>query len=246
MMNNIIVVGASSGLGRLIAVNYASKGFRVGIAARNEGALKQLKETFPGNIDYEVIDITDGTAVGKLNSLIDKIGGMDVYIHVSGILVENLFLNPEAELKTVETNVTGFTRMIDAAFEYFSRTCKKGQIAAITSVAGTKGIGELPAYSSSKRFQWTYIQALEQLADKQKLDISFTDIRPGWTRTPLIDPSRKYMMSMNPEKVANLAVKAIDSKKRVAYIDYRWDILHFFWNLLPGKLWKKVRFKISG
>ena len=98
---------------------------------------------------------------------------------------QNRNLEPEIELNTARTNVEGFIRMVTAAFDYFKKT-KKGHIAVISSIAGTKGLGVAPAYSATKRFQNTYIDALAQLARMQHLNIRFTDIRPGFVATDLL------------------------------------------------------------
>ena len=107
------------------------------------------------------------------------------------------FQNPELdidiELNTTRTNVEGFTRMVDTAFDYFKQH-GGGHLAVISSIAGTKGLGIAPAYSATKRFQNTYIDALEQLSHLQKLNIRFTDIRPGFVATALLGDGKHYPM----------------------------------------------------
>lgn len=239
-MKRIIIVGASSGLGRLIAQLCANEGWKVGVAARNLTALNELVEKYPNQMESMEIDITHDDAPDLLRCLVDRIGGMDIYLHVSGILCENSGLNLTDEMRTVETNVGGFTRMIATAYSWFKDKAIPGHIAAITSVAGTKGIGDLASYSASKRYQWTYLEALEQLARKDGVKICFTDIRPGWTKTPLIDPNKKYMLAMEADTVARKAFKALKKQKRVAYIDTRWGILSFLWRLLPSWIWTRL------
>lgn len=135
---------------------------------------------------------------------------MDVYLHCSGIGSQNKQLEPETEINTLRTNGEGFTRMVITAFNYFKETgC--GHIAVISSIAGTKGIGIAPSYSATKRFQNTYMEALEQLARLQKLNINFTDIRPGFVATPLLK-NDKYPMMMQATEVAGQIVKTIYKK----------------------------------
>jgi len=113
----------------------------------------------------------------------------------------------------------------------------------ISSIAGTKGLGIAPAYSATKRFQNTYIDALEQLSGMQKLNIRFTDIRPGFVATNLLNDGKNYPMLMQTEKVAKLIVKALNRKKRVAVIDWKYSILVFFWKLIPRCIWKRMNVK---
>ena len=150
-------------------------------------------------------------------------------------------LEPEIELNTARTNVEGFIRMVTAAFDYFKKT-KNGHIAVISSIAGTKGLGVAPAYSATKRFQNTYIDALAQLARMQHLNIRFTDIRPGFVATDLLR-NGKYPMLMHADKVAEYIVRALKHKKRVKVIDGRYRLLVFFWRMIPRWLWERLPIK---
>lgn len=147
--------------------------------------------------------------------------------------------------KSGNTNCCGFARMICCAYRYFRDNGRKGHIAAITSVAGTNGIGRLSAYSASKKFGQTYLVALEQLANEEGADICFTDIRPGWVDTPLLKEGVEYPMEMNVEYATRLILKAIVRKKRVAVIDWRWNLVVGAWRLLPDCLWTRMSVKIS-
>ena len=139
-----IIVGASSGIGLEIAKQLLAEGWYLGIAARREEALLALKETAPDRIEVMTIDITHPDASERLLSLIERLGGMDLYFHSSGIGKQNRTLEPDIELQTMETNAVGFTRMIGTAYRYFAER-GKGHIAAITSIAGTKGLGPAPS-----------------------------------------------------------------------------------------------------
>lgn len=244
-MKRIIITGATSGLGRGIAERLAGKGWLVGAAGRNEKALEELKELFPENIVTARIDVTDDKAPGQLLALIEKMDGIDSYLHAAGIGFENEALNIAKDTDTLKTNVIGFTRMVDTAFRYFRETGRRGQIAAITSVAGTNGIGRLASYSASKRFQQTYLRALNQLATIQGVNVKFTDLRPGWVRTPLLNPDKVYPMTMSMEEAVPKLTKAMLSKKRVAVVDRRWAILVALWRMIPNALWVKLPMAVS-
>ena len=123
-------------------------------------------------------------------------------------------------------------RMVTAAFRYFARQ-GNGHIAVISSIAGTKGLGAAPAYSATKRFQNTYLDALEQLACMQHLSIRFTDIRPGFVATGLLNDGKHYPMLMNTAYVARKIVSALHHRRRIAVIDWRYRIMVFFWKLIP-------------
>ncbi len=235
-----IIVGATSGIGYETARLLLQEGWTLGIAGRREDRLKAFQAEAPGRIHYRVIDIRKSDADTGLNCLIKDVGGMDLYVHCSGIGHQNFLLNPGIETDTAETNVTGFIRMTNVAFHHFARQ-GKGHIAVISSIAGTKGLGIAPAYSATKRFQNTYIDALEQLAQLHGWkDLHFTDIRPGFVATALLNDGKRYPMLMHPEKVARHIVRAICRKKRIVVIDWRYRLLVWAWRLIPASLWKRL------
>ena len=166
-------------------------------------------------------------------------GGVDVYVHAAGIGWQNPALVAEKELKTAETNAVGFIRMVGTAYRYFAKQ-HKGHIACISSIAGTKGLGPAPAYSATKALQNTYLQALEQLAYQQRLNLRFTDIRPGFVDTPLLTGTTQFPMLMPVERVAQSIEKAIRRQRHVCIIDWRWRVVTDLWRLIPNGLWRYV------
>ena len=196
-----IIIGATSGIGQEVARLLLAEGWQLGIAGRREENLKEFQRLAPERIHTKVIDIRKEGADKELASLIQKVGGMDLYFHGSGIGNQNKILRPEIEINTLETNGTGFVRMVTYAFNFFKEQ-RRGHIAIISSIAGTKGLGIAPAYSATKRFQNTYIDALEQLAHINGCDIRFTDIRPGFVATGLLNDGKHYPMLMKKEEVA--------------------------------------------
>lgn len=235
-----IIVGASSGIGLEVAKLLLADGWQLGVAARREELLQDLKAVASERVEIMSIDVTKPDAGEKLLALIDRLGRMDLYFHASGIGKQNRTLEEDIELNTMETNAVGFTRMIGTAYRYFAQQ-GKGHVAAITSIAGTKGLGPSPAYSATKALQATYLQALEQQAHQRGLDIRFTDIRPGFVDTALLAGNFKYPMLMKPETVARDIVRSIYRKRHVRVIDGRYRIMTFFWRLIPNWIWRRLK-----
>ena len=234
-----IVMGASSGIGREVARLLLRDGWTVGVAARREERLKVLKQEFSERVETMRIDVTSDEAEKQLLALIDKTGGMDLYFHASGIGHQNRELSADIELDTMQTNAVGFTRMVGAAYRYFARQ-GYGHLAAITSIAGTKGLGPAPAYSATKAMQNCYLQALEQQARQRGLNIHVTDIRPGFVDTDLLRGDFRYPMMLRPERVAQHIVGALRSKRHVTIIDWRYSILTALWRRLPRWAWRRL------
>lgn len=250
-MNRAIIIGASSGIGRQIAQLLIQDGWYVGVAARRDNLLQELKRIAPERVVTTSIDVTEEISTEKLRDLIASLGGMHLFLYASGIGHMNKDMVLDCEMQTMNTNVMGFTRMIGTAFEYFKHNTG-GHIAVISSIAGTKGLGAAPAYSASKALQNTYIEALEQLSRTQKLHITFTDIKPGFVDTPLLFPLDKdensskrssYPMLMSSGIVAKHVVKALYKQKHVVIIDWRWRILTKLWKLIPRFIWTRIKLR---
>ena len=105
----------------------------------------RTKEFVERNNNGNKNDITSTEATDKLLQLIEELEGMDLYFHSSSIGWQNNTLDMEKELKTMETNGVGFVRMVDTAFNWFAEKptgTVYSHIACITSIAGTKGLGQ--------------------------------------------------------------------------------------------------------
>lgn len=244
-MKRIVIMGATSGIGLAVAQKLARKGHKVGVAGRKVHVLQELKKEFPDNIVWEEIDITKNEAPEKLHRLIKKLGGMDTYFHISGVYYDNPELKLDEEITTIETNAVGFARMTATAYKYFRDEKREGHIAAITSVAGTRGMGPLASYSSTKKFGQTYLEALQQLSHLQGVKVKFTDIRPGWIRTPLMSPTKEYPLTMKLSYAGPLIIKALGRRRSAVYVDWRWEALIRLCQLIPRCLWVRFPFFVS-
>lgn len=238
-MKKIIIIGASSGMGMRIATDFARAGWRVGVAARRLDRLESIKELYPDRVACSAIDVTAQDAVEKFEDLIEMIDGMDILLYAAGCGWSNPDLDEAKDMATIDVNVKGFTRIVNAAYRYFKATANvsRGRIAVITSIAGVKGLGVSAAYSATKRYQWTYLQALDQLAHMQHVNVSITDIRPGFVDTDLLDKKRSYPMLMSIDYVAPRIERAIMKRRRVAVIDSRWLFVSGLWRAIPNCLW---------
>ena len=237
-----IVMGATSGIGLEVIKVLASKGWQVGIAGRRSDVLQQLKDEIPQVVAAQSIDITRDDATMQLQQLIDRMGGIDLYFHSSGIGYQNPTLDADKELRTVETNAVGMTRMVDAMFNYFAqRPDQEGHIAVMSSIARTRGLGAAPAYSATKRYVSHYLECLSQLCTIRHLrHIHLHDIRPGFVRTPLIADGNRYPMQLDPKRVAQSIVRGIERDRSVITVDWRYRLLVAGWQLLPRWLWVRL------
>ena len=224
----------------------ASEGVRIGIAGRREDRLKELQQRLGAElISYRVMDVTEDSATEALDELIAEIGAPDALLYASGIGKQNPTLDEAMELGIVETNCMGMVRIVDHFINYVKRTATydkahKAHIAVITSVAGTKGIGQAPAYSATKSMQSTYLVALAQHARMQRIPITVGDIRPGFVATEILNPEKHYPMMMTAERAARYVIGSLRRHKRITIFDWRYRLLVGFWRCIPRCVWERL------
>ena len=134
VMRRAVVIGATSGIGREIALLLLKEGWRIGIAGRREERLRELQAQCPERVCVRTVDIRKPGAEGEARALVEELGGMDLFVHCSGVGHQNYELGVETELDTVETNAAGFVRMTGFAFHYFLER-GGGHVAVISSIA---------------------------------------------------------------------------------------------------------------
>ncbi len=256
-MKRVIIIGASSGIGRSLAEYYASGGCKVAIAARREEKLKEIQMLYPQNIICKTMDVADTASSQIFESMIEALGGLDLLIYCSGSGRYSLELSKEIELETVNVNVNGFLNIIVPAFNYFvsrqgsaegllqgSDSANTGkehipQIVTISSVASIRGLGVSPSYSATKRFQTIYFESLAQKASTKGVKIDFTVIKPGFIATDFIN--RKYPFTMQLPYAVKRIIRAIEKRKNDTVVDWRWSIAVFLMKLIPKGIWRRMR-----
>lgn len=238
-MPGILIVGATSGLGRGVAEIYIRRGWTVGVTGRRRQLLDELVGMGEGRVHAAVCDVTGPDAVGRLAALADAMGGMDLLLLSAGVGRQNPTLDYALELPTLETNVVGWTAIVDWAFGYFQRR-GSGHLAAISSIAALRGLAPAPAYSASKAFQAHYLEALRQRAMADGRPIYVTDIRPGFVDTPLLADPKQFFWVLTVEKAVRAIVRAMDKRRGVAVITRRWAMLAPLMRLVPVRLLARV------
>ena len=118
----------------------------------------------------------------------------------------------------------------------------KAHIAVISSVAGTKGMGSAPAYSATKSMQSTYLSALAQYVRMYDIPALFSDIRPGFVATEILNPEKHYPMLMTTAQATRHILQGLKRKRRVIIFDWRFRLIVFFWRLIPRCLWERLTF----
>lgn len=233
----ILIVGASSGIGRKMAEHYIEAGNTVGISGRRNYLLNEIQQQFPKNIVTECFDVTKNENIVHLESLVKKLNGLDLLIISAGIGEPDRELKWELDKLMIDTNVNGFAEIANWTFNYFIKQ-GHGQLVTISSVAAERGNSWAPAYSASKSFQSVYFEGLAMKAQKMKKNISVTCIEPGYVNTKMAKGNKQFWV-VPVEKAARQIIRAIEKKKRKAYISHRWWLIAKLMRVVPYWLYKK-------
>lgn len=238
-MKKVIIIGASSGIGNELARILANKNYKVGICARRLDLLTLLQIEKPDAYFVKQVDVTDIDVTSQgLTALVAALGGLDLLIFCTGIGEINTNLDFAIEKNTIETNITGFTFIMDWAFHYFEKQ-KHGHLTAITSIAGIRGNRQATSYNASKAYQINYLEGLRQRAKNLKTPIFVTDIRPGFVNTAMAKGEGLFWVS-SVEKAAAQIFEAICHQKKIAYVTKRWRFIAFLLKITPRMIYDRM------
>jgi short-subunit dehydrogenase len=235
----IIIIGATTGIGKALAELYISQGHEITITGRRIALLEEIQNAYPHQkINISAIDIADiGNARLVIEHLADKYGGFDKVVINAGVGFGKA--NFEEEIKTIDTNVRGFTAVAQWSYQYFKKK-GGGHIIGVSSLAALRGSPYAPEYHASKAFISSYMEGLRLRSAKYRHHISITDIRPGFVDTPMTRQNKGMFWVATPEKAAKQIAEAIESKKNVAYITKRYFLLAILIKLCPEWLFAKI------
>lgn len=225
-MRKVIIIGASSGIGKELARIFAENNYILGLAARRVELLHQLQEEMHTESFVKYIDISKPEeAMDQLSDMIADMKDVDIIVITSGTGYINNELDWQKEKETIDVNVTGVTSVINAAIKYFIEK-KAGQLVVISSIAALRGSSDSPSYSASKAYISNYLEGIRTKVKKDKLDITITDIRPGLVDTAMAKGEGLFWVQP-VEKAARQIYTKIIKKKKVAYVTKRWYIVAF-------------------
>ena len=238
-MKKIIIIGASSGIGRNLANLYAETDAKIGLIGRREEKLKELYRLNPDKYIYKICDVSNTELSATcLDELVNELGGLDVIILSAGTGELNNSLECNIEKPTLLTNVLGWTCLTNRAVRYFQKQ-GYGHLVSLSSVGGLRGNGISPAYNASKAYQINYLEGIRQKVTKLRLPIFVTDVRPGFVDTDMAKGDGLFWVAP-VEKAGKQIFHAIQKKKRIVYVTKRWKLIAQILKIIPSSLYCKI------
>ena len=237
MSKNVWITGASSGIGKALAIKFAKEGWKVAISARRGELLKNIAQD--NNIFDYSLDVTDEKKVGEVfKKILEGFKNIDLCIFSAGTYEPKLEkeISQEQIRKTMEVNFFGVVNCIKAVEEYF-KNMKNGHISIVSSIAGYRGLPNSSGYGPSKA-------ALSNLAeslyfDFKKHNVKVSLISPGFIKTPMTDKNKFRMPFIkSPEfaadKIYNGLVKS--NTFEITFPKQLTMIFKFF-RILPNRIY---------
>lgn len=214
----VMITGASSGIGKGLALEIAARGGRLGLLARREDLLKEIVDQIGAQNGMAVAvgaDVRDAQAVrAAADKVRAELGPIDVMIANAGIGTSNHAsqLDPDKVAEVININVLGAVNSVAAvAPEMVER--KSGQLVAISSLAGYRGLPKSAAYCASKAALSSFFESLR--IDLRKNGVTVNVIYPGFIKTPLTaGRAAKMPYLMELEDGVKKIVNAIEKGKR--------------------------------
>lgn len=238
--SNILITGASSGIGEALALHYASRGAQnLFLCGRNEQRLNEVAERcrLSGAVVYaKVLNVTDREAVAEWIRGCEKIAPLNLVHANAG--VATLQETADSIYNTFNVNVNGVLNTILPAVEIFQKPERRGNIRTIaitSSIAGYHGLMTCPSYSASKACVKAYGEALRLELKKDGINVSV--ICPGFVRSRITDQNTCPMpFFMEAEEAA--AVIASRLERNVGLIAFPWPVRFAAWfgSILPNWL----------
>jgi short-subunit dehydrogenase len=233
-----VIVGASSGMGRELALLLDQEGYLQGLAGRRLELLQDLQSELRGQAVVRRIDLTDECAREQLNLLFEEMSPVNLVVICAGTGFLNDSLDWEKEEVTIATNVRGFALTVNTAMRHFTQQ-RSGHLVVITSVAALRGNGSAPAYNASKAFMANYVEGLRQITRRLHLPVVITEVRPGFVDTRMAQGDRLFWVS-SPQSAARQIMAAIKEKRRCVYVSKRWRLIAWILSIVPGRVYERI------
>ena len=241
MSLTVLISGASSGLGRSLALQYAKQGATLGLIARRRELLKDLSQEIPNAAIY-VADVRDSDAMQAVaHDFVLHHGQPDIVIANAGIsrgVLTEYAEDGEVFADILATNVNGMLHIFQPFISHM-RAVGNGRLVGIASVAGYRGLPGGGAYSASKAAAIAYLESLR--VEMHGSGVSVITVCPGYVITPMTASNPFYMpFLMSAEDMADKIIRVIDRRKLYAVIPWQMAIVARALRLLPNFLYDRL------
>ena len=244
-----ILVGASGGIGSMLAHRLAREGYVLALVDRSEDALKALcagiNQTYGETraVPYGH-DVTLYDSIPDLfRKVVADLGGLDLFVYVAGVIYFPRMdeFNFAEDYKMVEVNLLGAMAWMSEVAPVF-QSMRGGQIVGVSSVAGDRGRVSNPGYNTSKAGFTCYLEALRNRLTRHGVNV--ITIKPGMVKTAIFNlpNAPKPTLAVTPEQAADGIWNAIQKRRQVAYVAGIWRWVMLVLRHIPSVIFRRLSF----
>ncbi len=240
----VLITGASSGIGRALALEYAKAGAKVALVARRIESLNEVAQevrALGGEPLVLVADVTKSETVHKaVGDAIATFGGLDMVIANAGVggTKHAKEISWAFSEQMIDANVNGAVATLVSAIPHMVER-GSGQLVGVSSIAGLRALPNSAVYSASKAALSTFLEAIR--IDLRATGVKVTDVQPGFVTTPMTDKNTFKMPFKWPvEKAAKVITERL--QKAPSVIAFPWPLVTAlrFARLLPNALYDRL------
>lgn len=243
-MKRVVVVGATDGLGKALAAEYASRGAWVCLVGRGREKLEAVRAEIAGRfpdatVTAVVCDLREAARIGPaFREAVASIGHCDLFLYNAGVMFhgDGLTADGAKDRETMEVNAVAGVEMLGLAANYF-REARRGQIAAISSIAGDRGRKGNPAYNASKAALTTYLEGLRNRL--HPFGVTVSTVKPGFVGTKMTAGKPGLFWVVSPDEAARIIADRLERRHEVFYVYRRWGLLGLALHHVPRFLFKR-------
>lgn len=236
---NVVVSGASSGIGLALARYYLDRGARVAAFARRGKLLDELADEYPGRVHARALDVRDALALrAAAHEIMARDGAPDIVIASAGVshgTLTEYAEDTEVFQNIMDINVLGMVKTFQP-FLPAMRAAKKGTLVGIASVAGFRGLPGSGAYSASKAAAISYLESLR--AELRGSGLKVVTICPGYIKTPMTDVNAYPMpFIIEADDAARRIARVIAREASFAVVPWQMALVGGALKLLPNRVY---------
>lgn len=243
-MKAVFITGGTTGIGMELAKLYAGRGWKVGVCGRDQHKFDESFQLGKENVTFYKVDVANREELKAAIGDFSKSIGLDLLIANAGIGYKFKTKVPDFEwsYKMVHVNFLGVMYAFEAALDTMIPR-GKGQLVAISSIAGYNGLPGVSAYSATKAAVQKYCESLN--LDLKQFNIDVTTICPGFVETPLTSNNQHSMpFIMKASRAAELIARAIEKKKMIYAFPFFFSTLVRILGMLP-RTWYRAFMKMK-
>ena len=241
-----LITGASSGIGRELAIQLADRGYNLILVARRKDRLTELKKKLLcKDVDIK-IEVLDLSMLENCDVLFEHFKHLDIKLFINNAGYGNLGMfyetNLDTEMNIIDLNIKSLHILTKLYINHYN----EGIVVNIGSMAGFLPTPKMATYAATKAYVNSFTQAINYELKKNQKNIKLLNVAPGPVVTEFSDVANaKHNRGMDAKKCAAIIMRGIERKKALIIPGFSNKIYRFLMRFVPTSLVLKVAYRIQ-